>query len=236
MASFLVVGLGEGGSCAGKGAGNGWPGAGGRLEWNNMDTPVPVSFERFRQYLHLLARANLDARLRSRIEPSDLVQQTLLNAHAKRDQLRGRRDEEVVAWLRQILARNLADAVRALGRQKRNMNLERSLELAITDSFSRVECWLEAMQTSVTGKAVRNEQLVRLAQALAELPEGQRDAIELHHLQGCSLVETAERMSRTEGAIAGLLRRGLRSLRERMTEEGIRGQASGVREEGKSTR
>lgn len=172
------------------------------------------SLERFRHYLYLLARANLDARLRPKIAPSDLVQQTLLNAHAKQDQFRGRCDAEIVAWLRQILARNMADAVRALGRQKRNMNLERSLEAAIADSFSRAEIWLEAIQTSVGGRASKNEQLLKLASALAELPEAQREAIELHHLQGWPLAEVASHLEKTDAAVAGLLRRGLKALRQ----------------------
>ena len=67
--------------------------------------------ESYREYLRLLARLNLDTRLRGRIDPSDLVQQTLLKAHEKRDQFRGKSDAELAAWLRAILANQIADAL-----------------------------------------------------------------------------------------------------------------------------
>ena len=84
--------------------------------------------ERFRSYLRLLARVQLGAGLRTKVDPSDLVQQTLVRAWQSLDQLRGQRDVEVAAWLRQILARTLANAVRDLAREKRDVGREVSLE------------------------------------------------------------------------------------------------------------
>src|SRR5262245_53259475 len=73
--------------------------------------------ERFRTYLSLLARLQLDPRWGRLLDPSDLVQQTLLRAHRNRDQCRGTTDEQRAAWLRAILAHELADAVRKSGRR-----------------------------------------------------------------------------------------------------------------------
>src|SRR5687767_11133746 len=87
--------------------------------------------ERYRDYLRLLARLQLPAQLQNKLDPSDLVQQTLLRAFERLEQLRGQTDAEVAAWLRQILASILANAVRDLGRQKRNAALERSLEASL---------------------------------------------------------------------------------------------------------
>src|SRR5437868_1351577 len=70
------------------------------------------ALEEFRDYLHLLARFQMDARLQGKVEPSDIVQETLLRAHEKRDQFRGQADAERTGWLRQILAHQIADAVR----------------------------------------------------------------------------------------------------------------------------
>jgi RNA polymerase sigma factor (sigma-70 family) len=70
---------------------------------------------------------------------------------------------------------------------------------------------------SPSGRAVRNEDLLRLADALTRLPEAQREAIVLHHLQGCSLAKTAHTMGKTDAAVAGLLHRGLKKLRQIMT-------------------
>ena len=65
---------------------------------------------------------------------------------------------------------------------------------------------------------MRQEDLLQLADALWKLPAAQRDAIVLHHLQGWTLSETAKRLDKTDAAVAGLLHRGLRKLRELLSE------------------
>lgn len=169
--------------------------------------------EPFRSYLHLLARLRLDRRLQGKLDPSDIVQQTLLEAHQARDQFRGHGQAQRAAWLRQILARNLANAVRDLTRAKRDVALECSLEAAVAESSARLEAWLAAEQSSPSEQAERNEQTVRLAQALAALPEAQRDVLVLRHLEGWSLAAISEHLGRSPSAVAGLLHRGLTQLR-----------------------
>jgi RNA polymerase sigma-70 factor (ECF subfamily) len=174
--------------------------------------------EDFRHYLMLLARAHLGPQQRAKVDPSDIVQQTLLDAHRKLDQFRGSTEAEMAGWLRKMLSCRVTDAFRAVGRKKRDAALERSLDPQLDETCSRLEVWLEAVQTSPSGKACRNEQLVQLAQAMARLPQSQRDAIELHHLHGLSLRDTAEQLGCTGGAVVGLLRRGLVKLRELLAE------------------
>ena len=139
--------------------------------------------ERYRSYLLLLARMQLEARPRSKIDPSDIVQQTMLEAHAKQGQFAGD-GAGLAAWLRKSLANNLKDALRALRRDSRDIARERSLEAAVEHSSAQLAGWLAAGHSSPSQRAVRNEDLLRLAAALQQLPEPQREAVVLHHLQG----------------------------------------------------
>jgi RNA polymerase sigma-70 factor (ECF subfamily) len=183
---------------------------------NPEDAPRQRSLEQFRSYLQLLARVQLGPGPGNRIDPSDIVQQTLLEAHAKAEQFHGD-DSALAAWLRQALVNNLRDACRALHRDRRDVRRELSLEEAVEQSSARLEGMLVDPQSSPSQRAVRNEDLLRLADALTQLPEAQRQAIVLHHLQGCSLAETARHLGRTAPAVAGLLHRGLKQLRELMS-------------------
>src|SRR5688572_9086596 len=124
------------------------------------------NFQQYRSYLYLLARSHIGRRNQSRLDPSDIVQQTLLHAHQKQSQFRGASEAELLGWLRQILANNLADAVRGLARAKRDVSRERSLDHELDDSFTRVDGWLAAVQSSPSQQAVRSEELLRLADAL----------------------------------------------------------------------
>jgi RNA polymerase sigma-70 factor (ECF subfamily) len=171
--------------------------------------PAGPSPERYRSYLLLLAR-----RHGGRLDPSDLVQQTLLAAHRQRGQFRGHTAAEEAAWLRRILAGTIADAFRALGRGKRDVGRERSLEAELEASSARLHDWLAAGQSSPSQRAVRAEDSTRLADALAQLPEAQREAVTLRHLHGLPLAAIAERLGRGPAATAGLLKRGLARLRE----------------------
>jgi len=181
---------------------------------------VNRSLNEFRSYLLLLARLQLDGGPRNRIDPSDIVQQTLLEAHAKADQFQGD-DSALAAWLRQALVHNLRDAWRALRQDKRDIRREQSLEEAMQESSARFEGMLAASSRqgpSPSQQAVRREDLLQMAEALTRLPEAQRETIILHHLQGASLTKTAQTLGKTDAAVAGLLHRGLKKLRELMKE------------------
>jgi RNA polymerase sigma-70 factor (ECF subfamily) len=173
----------------------------------------------FRDQLRLLARAELDVRLRGKIDPSDLVQQTLLEAYQACEQFRGKAEAELAAWLRRILAHNLADAVRRYGTAARDVALECSLEASLAESASRLDDWLADSRSSPSQQALGREKLGRLYEALMGLPEDQRVAVEGKHLQGLTVDEIGRRMGRTESAVGGLLRRGMRRLRELLQNE-----------------
>ena len=170
--------------------------------------------ERFREYLCLLARLQLDSRLQGKVDVSGVVQQTLLEAYRALAEFQHRSEDNQVAWLRQILANNLVDEVRKFHAKSRDVDRERQLEVALEQSSSRLEAWLAAEQSSPSQRAMRHEQLLQLTQALAQLPPDQRQAVELHHLKDLPLAAIAEQMGRSKGAVAALLFRALGRLRE----------------------
>jgi RNA polymerase sigma-70 factor, ECF subfamily len=186
-----------------------------------MDEPSrgeELGVERFRTYLLLLARLQIGRKLRAKLDPSDVVQQTLLDAHRQQEQFRGSTPAEMAGWLRRMLACNLADALRAFTRGKRDVARERSLTAALDQSSAQIGSWLQAQQSSPSQKAQRTEDVLRVAQALAKLPEAQREAVILHYWQGQTLAEVAAYLGRTTPAVAGLLQRGLKSLRALLAE------------------
>jgi RNA polymerase sigma-70 factor (ECF subfamily) len=178
---------------------------------------VGQPLERYRAYLGLLARAQFPAPLRGQLGSSDIVQQTLLQAHRKREQFRGHSEAEYRAWLRAILARLLADAARRHGPGQPGR--AQSLERALDESSRRLERWLAADESSPSQALMRQERLLELAEALGRLPEDQRTALELRYLQGLSVGEVGRRMGRSTPSVANLLYRGLKALRERFSDE-----------------
>jgi RNA polymerase sigma-70 factor (ECF subfamily) len=174
---------------------------------------IETGLGRFRAYLRLLAGLQLGPRLRGKVDASDLVQQTLLEAHQQREQFRGNSEEERMAWLRCILAHNLADVLRGFAQEKRDIKRERSLEAALAGSSLRLGQFLLAPDPSPSQKAEGHERALRVAEALALLPEPQREALLLRYWEGQPLAEIAQHMKRTHDAVASLLKRGLRQLR-----------------------
>jgi RNA polymerase sigma-70 factor (ECF subfamily) len=178
------------------------------------------SLERYGDYLRLLARLQLSPRLQAKLDASDVVQQTLLQAHEGRAQFRGQSEAEWLAWLRAILANSLAAAVRRFSTEARDLGRERSLEGELDLSSSRLEGLLAADQSSPSERAARGEELLRLAHAVSQLPPDQRRVVELHHLKAQPVAEVARIMDRSRPAVVGLLFRGLKRLRELLREQG----------------
>jgi RNA polymerase sigma-70 factor, ECF subfamily len=176
---------------------------------------LPRPLEQYRDYLRLLARLQLDPRLRGALDPSDIVQQTLLKAHENLRGFRGKTDAELQAWLRAILAQQFALIARKGGRRGARAQ---SLEAALEQSSVRLASLVASDETSPSQEMVRAERLVELAMALSGLPDDQRTAVELRYLTGLSVGGVAERMQRSTVSVTGLLYRGTKTLRQRMDE------------------
>jgi RNA polymerase sigma-70 factor (ECF subfamily) len=175
--------------------------------------------ERFREYLRLLAETQVSPRLRGKLDLSGVIQQTLFEAHQALPRTAGLAEEQRLAWLRRALANNLTDEVRKLSAQARDVAREQSLEAALDESSARLGAWLTADGPSPSQQAQRHEQSLRLADALAQLPDAQREALVLQHWHGWSLADIADHLGRSPAAVAGLLHRGLARLREALHSE-----------------
>jgi RNA polymerase sigma-70 factor (ECF subfamily) len=177
------------------------------------------AIEPFRKYLHLLAELHLDRRLCGKLDPSDVVQQAMLRAYPAWKDLRQRDPEVLAAWLRRILASTLADAVKHFERDKRDVNLERSLQAELDRSASGIAAWLATDQTSPSGRAERNEELLRMVEALGQLPDVMREVVVMKHCQGRTLQQISARTGRSVPAVTSLLRRGLATMRNQLKAE-----------------
>lgn len=174
----------------------------------------------YRDYLQILARLQLGRGLRGKLDPSDIVQQAILRAHTNLDQFSGRTEAEWLGWLRTILGNVLCSVAREFDAAARNIGREVSFESSLDESSTRLAHLLAAEGSSPSVAAVRAEELCRLAQALVQLPDDQRLAIESHHLKGLTVAQTATEMEKSRPAVVGLLFRGLKRLRELMDVDG----------------
>lgn len=170
--------------------------------------------EPFQPWLRLLAQLQIDGEFQGKFDPSDIAQQTLLEAYRDLPKFRGQSEPELLAWLRQILAHVLAHEIRRLrGTQQRDPAREVSLERSLAQSSLRLGAILADGGPSPSQQAVAREQEVRLAEVLARLPEEYREVIVLRNLEELPHEEVARRMGRSVGAVRMLWLRALARLR-----------------------
>lgn len=170
--------------------------------------------ECYRNYLKLLARTGTDTSLQGKADPSDLVQEALLKAHQGFAQFRGTTEAELVAWLRQIMARLLVDLARRYRlAAARRVGRERSLEEVLAGPTASLEHLVTPSEASPSKSAERRELSVVLADALAQLSADHRDVIVLRSIEELSWEEVARRLQRTPGAVRMLWARALKLLR-----------------------
>jgi RNA polymerase sigma-70 factor (ECF subfamily) len=176
--------------------------------------------ERLREPLRHLSRRRMGAALSRRLDASDVVQQTFLEAHQSIGRFRGTSEAELLAWLRHILEFNLADAARNhLATGKRNAARETSLD-DYSGGARGLRRALVSAHTSPSLRAVRLEQAARFLESLELLPSDQREAVRLRHIEGWPLDRIAHHLQRSPEAAAGLLKRGLQALRARLRPHG----------------
>jgi RNA polymerase sigma-70 factor (ECF subfamily) len=178
-------------------------------------------FERYHAYLRMLAQAQLGRHLQAKCAPSDLVQQTLLEAHRDFAAFQGNHEGELLAWLRRILSHNLFNEARRFAARQRDAAREVSLEQVrhgVEQSSLALGRNLSADTPTPSQLASQRESAVRLADALARLPEDYQTVLLLRVFEELPAEEVAQRMGRTAGAVRMLQMRALTALREEMQE------------------
>ena len=182
-------------------------------------------FELYANYLKLLAATQLDGKLRQRVSPSDVVQETFLEATRDFPRFRGASQGELLAWLRKILVNNLAHLVeRHVLAGKRDVRREVSLQVigkSLEQSTMRLEAVLADRQPSPSSNAATHDDAIILADAMAQLPKDYRQVLILRNLEGKPFGEVAEEMERSTGAVRMLWLRAIDQLRSSLHNEGL---------------
>ena len=174
----------------------------------------------YRNYLKLLVTGQLGKRLHARVSPSDIVQETFLEASRDFGQFRGTSSNEFTAWLRAILVNNMHRVVEQhVLAKKRDVRREVSLAAmaqSLEESTVRLESIVPDPGVSPSGNFLQCELEIQLADRLAELPEDYRQVIILRHMEGMPFYEVGRRMNRSTGAARMLWLRAIKALRERL--------------------
>ena len=170
----------------------------------------------YRPVLRLIADQMVGPGLQRREDASDVVQRTVLEAFAAFEQFQGESETEFSAWLKQILRRNITNLVRDNRAAKRDVRREQYFDAA---ENSCSVTWMQpaANSTSPSMRVIKAEAALNLAQAIDELPEAQAAAVRMRHLEGRGIDEIAAELNKTPAAAAGLIRRGLQTLRGRLS-------------------
>lgn len=183
-----------------------------------IDVSDPAIVAKYEPYLRMLARTQMRQAYQARVGASDMVQQAMLQAVQGLDGFRGQTEAEFRGWLRQILARHLCHLDRDLHRDKRDIRREQSIEQKLAQSSMRLEGLLAGEGPTPSQDVALGENVLKVADAVERLPESQREAVRLHYLEGMKLSEVAQQLDKTTGAIAGLLHRGMKTLRQQLEE------------------
>ena len=166
--------------------------------------------------LHRQAERQLDGRIAVRVDASDVIQQTFLEAHRSFRQFAGQDARELNAWLQRILDHKVAGAIRDHALlQKRSVRRDRSLDDS-HGGMASLKKELDAGLSTPSQKAIRGEEEQHLMEALSALPDDQREAVRLRHLEGLALADIARHLGRSPAATAGLIKRGMQVLRRQL--------------------
>ncbi len=176
-------------------------------------------FFEYRGYLAFLARRYLSSRYNGKVDPSDIVQQTLVNAYTACSPCRGTKEGEILAWLRQILVNVIAHATREWHTKKRDIQREQSIAMELDASSMRLESLLVDKSPSPSQALDSKDRLRKVADAMERLPSEQRQALELKYWDNKSMEEMEEFLGKSRAALFGILSNAKRNIRKMLKDE-----------------
>lgn len=189
--------------------------------------PPPSEGERtqfllkYAAWLRVLATHEIHRRFAGKFDPSDVVQQTLFEAWQGWERMQAVDEAQRLAWLRQVLAHQLAHFIRRHRTQMRDAARELSLDATLCQSSQRLGALLHARDPTPSGAAIAVERQIALARALESLSEDYRQVILLRNFDDLPHHEVARRMGRSEAAVRMLWLRALAALSTALRELGI---------------
>ncbi len=181
-----------------------------------IDVSDPAIIAKYEPYLRMLARTQMRRAYQAKVGASDMVQHAMMQAVEGISGFRGETEAEFRGWLRKILAHHLCHLDRDMHRDKRDVRREQSMEQKLAQSSLRLEGLIAGDDGTPSQHAVVGENVIQLAKAVDRLPAAQADAIRLHYLEGMKLADVAEQLDKTTGSVAGLLHRGMKTLRSQL--------------------
>ncbi len=175
--------------------------------------------EQHRGYLLIIARTQLNLKLQSKVDASDVVQEVCLVAHQQVHTFRGSQVTDFRAWLRGIMANLIAQQYRRFyGTKGRNVRLEQTLHDELEHTSACIERGLFADTETPSRIVAGQESMNLLAEAIEALPDDYRTIILMRNIEGLSFPEIARRLERTVDSVEKLWMRGLGKLRTKMKE------------------
>jgi RNA polymerase sigma-70 factor (ECF subfamily) len=173
------------------------------------------ALEACRLYLLAIADKELATHLRAKGGASDLVQETFVDAQKLFPRFHGHTENELLAWLRELLLHNLADFNRRyLGTGKRK--LSREVSLSPDSSSGEPALQLPADGLTPSTKAMAPEQAAALDRALEGLPPEYREVLRMRYEEDLSFEEIGQRMERSANAARKLWLRAVQRLQQQL--------------------
>jgi RNA polymerase sigma-70 factor (ECF subfamily) len=189
--------------------------------WANQAVAFEQLHARYADFLCRIVELRMDTRLRSRIDPSDVVQESLLDiARRLRDYLQ-RRPMPFRLWLRKTVqerlikleCQHLAAKRRAVGR-----------EVSLPDNSSMMLAQrLQSAGLSPSAQLTQAEIVERVQRALARLHNADREVLLMRDFEGLSNTEIAYLMGLNAEAVSKRHGRALLRLHKLLHEEGLEG-------------